>query len=149
MNRQEPTTLEFIKMKLNKIKLKKIDWFQKKHQVNQRELSIDEMIKYEELKKHQTMFSISLFIYPLYLLFWAGLYSIVYKIAFGIDMSDIFLLVVTLIGRYWLHAIVLLLIVVELPSQLSKSRFNRRLVDKMIKERRTSKPLRPGDKNGK
>ncbi len=131
---KEQTILEFTKMKL-----KKVDWFQKKSKINRAELTTDEMLKYNELKKHQNMFSLSIFIYPLYLLFWAGLYSIVYKMAFGLDFSSIFLLIITLIGRYWLHTIFLLLLIIELPAQFSKAKYNKKLMVKIIKERKGKK----------
>jgi len=127
---KEQTILEFSKMKL-----KKVDWFQKKSKVNKYELTTNDMLKYNQLKINQNTFSLNLFIYPLYLLFWAGIYSIVYNLAFGIDLSSVFLVVVSLVGRYWLHAILIMLVFFELPSQISKQRYNRRLTEKIIKER--------------
>ena len=131
---KEQTILEF-----TKLKLKKVDWFQKSSKVDREELTINEILKYEQLKKYQNSYSLNIFIYPLYLLFWAGLYSIVYNIAFGLDFSNVFLLVVVFVGKYWLYAIVLGLLFIEFPSQLSKQKYNRMLIRKIMKERSNNK----------
>jgi len=131
---KEQTILEFTKMKL-----KKVEWFPKKDNGNKEKMTTDEMLKYNELKRNQNMYSIKIFIYPLYLLFWAGLYSIVYKMAFGLDFSSVFLTVISLVGSVWWKAVILVLLVVEVPSLISQGRYNKRLVEKIIKERRNRK----------
>jgi hypothetical protein len=129
---KEQTILEFAKMKM-----KKIDWFKKK--VDSNELTTDEMLKYNDLKRNQNLFSLKIFIYPLYVLFWAGIYSIVYNVAFGIDFSSVFLVIIAIVGKYWLHAITIFLVVIELPNTIFVNRYNRRLIEKIIKERRSKK----------
>jgi hypothetical protein len=116
------TLKEFIKMKLKKKEKKVL-------------LTTDEMLKYQQLKYHNMTFSSNTLIFPFICSFWFGLFVIVMKYAYGVDLKLAGLLITGVLFKMGL-VLIFMMGVVMFFNSLSNSNMNKRLRDKIISERK-------------
>ena len=102
------------------------------------DLTTNEMVKYETLSKQPDSFCISILMYPYYITFLLGLFNIVLTLAFNIDINDVLITIIKILFISYLPLLLLYLLLIIFVN-LTIIKYNNKLIQKLIKERRNLK----------
>ena len=120
---KEISIIDFIKIKLKRKDNKKIV------------LTTDEIIKYNQLKVGLDLPWYSILTWPIYTVFYAGLFNLVLRYSFNISLTEPLLKIFSIFPRIWL-LMLMAFIMVGILFEYTHSKFNKRLVLKIINERK-------------
>jgi uncharacterized membrane protein (DUF485 family) len=98
-------------------------------------LTIDERIKYKELKKKSPKLELLIIALPLYLYIYLGLFVIVMRYAFEIELKTPIILLISNLKELWMSILMMYLSLYVVSLFITRRR-NRKLRETIISERK-------------